>query len=262
MAFGVNTTQAVILAAGNSERLGDLTKDRPKCLIEVGGRSLIDYSLMYLNAIGIREVLIVTGYCGDALRRAVGNGPPGLRVDYVDNPDYATTGSVVSLLVAARAARSAAFLLLESDLLSHPEFLRIALSDTRENVMLVADATGSGDEVFICAGADGSISFLGKAASETKRAQSLGEFAGITRMSRDTLDLYCAAAKRLLSGGKATGHYEELLFALMEAGTITVYARRCAGLPWTEVDVPRDLVRAEREVLPRIHAATAEALEA
>ncbi len=252
MSFGMKTIQAVILAAGNSERLGDLTKDRPKCLIEVGGRSLIDYSLMYLNAFGVREVAIVTGYCGDALRRAVGSGPPGLRVDYVDNPDYATTGSVLSLLVAARAARSPSFLLLESDLLFHPEFLRIALNDTRENVMLVADATGSGDEVFICAGADGSISFLGKAASETKRAQSLGEFAGITRMSRHTLDLYCAAATILLSDGKATGHYEELLFALAEAGTITVYARQCTGLPWTEVDVPRDLERAEQEVLPRI----------
>lgn len=248
----MKTTQAVILAAGNSERLGDLTKDRPKCLIEVGGRSLIDYSLMYLNDFGIREVLIVTGYCGDALRRAVGSGPPGLRVDYVDNPVYATTGSVLSLLVAARAARSPSFLLLESDLLFHPEFLRIALNDTRENVMLVADATGSGDEVFICAGADDTLSFLGKDAPAPVRLESLGEFAGITRMSLEALHHYCSAAETLQSEGKGDGHYEELIYALVVAGTVLFHVRHCPGLPWTEVDVPRDLERAEREVLPRI----------
>lgn len=256
----MKTLQAVILAAGSSARLGDLIKDRPKCLIEVDGRPLIDYSLLSLKACGVTEVIFVTGYCGDALRRTVGSGPPGLRVRYVDNLDYATTGSVISLAAARHVVRSSPFLLLESDLLYHPDFLIAALNDTRENVMLVADATGSGDEVFICAGTDGALSYLGKAASAEVRARSLGEFAGITRMSCDALDHYCSAAESLRRNGDAIGHYEELLFALAKAGTIAIYTLQCAGLPWTEVDVLPDLVRAEREVLPRIPSSAVETL--
>ncbi len=250
--------QAVILAAGNSARLGDLTKDRPKCLIEVDGLPLISYSLAYLRAAGISEVVVVTGYRGDVLRSALGAGLPGLPVRYVDNPDYADTGSVISLLAAAREIRSSPFLLLESDLLYHPDFLSVALGDHRDNVILVADPTGSGDEVFICADEGGALSFLGKSAPDDIRADSIGEFAGITRLSRSALRDYCSAAETLRREDEARGHYEDLIYALVEAGKISVHVRHCPGLPWTEVDVPQDLERAKREVLPRIPPAAVE----
>ena len=181
----------------------------------------------------------------------MGSGPPGIRVRYVNCLDYDTTGSVITLVSARNAVQSSPFLLLESDLLYHPDFLTAALNDPRENVMLVADATGSGDEVFICAGQDGALTYLGKDASAERRASSLGEFAGITRLSRGALDKYCFAAGRLRN---TTGHYEELLYALAKAGTIALHTHLCAALPWTEVDVPEDLMRAERDVLPMIVA--------
>lgn len=71
-------------------------------------------------------------------------------------------------------------------------------------------------------------------------------------MSCDALDHYCSAAESLRRDGNATGHYEDLLFALSEAGTILVHARHCPGMPWTEIDAPSDLNRAKYKVLPWI----------
>ncbi len=59
---------AVLLAAGRSQRLGDLTSDLPKCLLEVGGRPFIMYSLENLVRGGVREITIVTGHCDGAIQ--------------------------------------------------------------------------------------------------------------------------------------------------------------------------------------------------
>ena len=104
----------------------------------------------------------------------------------------------------------------------------------------------------------GALSFLGNSAPDDIRAESIGEFAGITRLSRSALRDYCSAAETLRREDEARGHYEELIYALVEAGKISVHVRHCPGLPWTEVDVPQDLERAKREVLPRIPPATVE----
>ena len=54
--------KAIILSAGQGSRLGHLTDDRPKCLIEFNGRTLLDRQLDALAANGIEEVVVVTGF--------------------------------------------------------------------------------------------------------------------------------------------------------------------------------------------------------
>lgn len=84
--------KAVILAAGRGSRMGGLTEDRPKCLIELGGRPLIDWQMDALTRAGIREIGVVRGYQGDRLS---GHG-----VRRFDNPRWADSNMVVSLLAA------------------------------------------------------------------------------------------------------------------------------------------------------------------
>lgn len=54
--------KAIILAAGRGSRMKDLTDDRPKCLVELRGKALLDWQLEALRAAGIKEIAIVTGY--------------------------------------------------------------------------------------------------------------------------------------------------------------------------------------------------------
>jgi choline kinase len=59
--------RAVILAAGRGSRMKNLTDDRPKCLVELKGKALLDWQLESLRASGIREIAVITGYKSELL---------------------------------------------------------------------------------------------------------------------------------------------------------------------------------------------------
>ena len=120
--------QAVILAAGRARRLGEVGIGSPKCLLEIGGRLLIEYSLDNLVQGGIKHITIVTGHCDGAIQRVLGTDHLGVPVRYLFNPDYRNTGSVLSLLVGAAAAEASSLVVVESDILYHPQFISVMMS--------------------------------------------------------------------------------------------------------------------------------------
>lgn len=61
--------KAIILAAGEGRRLRPLTIDRPKCMIEYQGKTIIDHQLEAMRACGIQSIILIKGYCADALKR-------------------------------------------------------------------------------------------------------------------------------------------------------------------------------------------------
>ena len=108
--------KAVILAAGCGSRIRSLTTGNPKCLMDIGGRPIIEWIFGALKAAGIADVVMVIGYKGRILRRKLGSGARyGLRLRYVHNPRWAEPNGV-SLLAAGRALRrNDTFLVLMSD---------------------------------------------------------------------------------------------------------------------------------------------------
>ena len=94
--------KAIILSAGQGSRLGHMTDDRPKCLIEFHGRSLLDRQLDTLDANGVKEAVVVTGFHDELVnaaierRRAAGQGP---RVRTVFNPFYKVADNLGSLFL-------------------------------------------------------------------------------------------------------------------------------------------------------------------
>jgi NDP-sugar pyrophosphorylase family protein len=83
----------MVLAAGLGTRLRPLTDDRPKALVEVGGRPLITYNLALLRHFGITDVVVNLHWHGDALRRALGDGSAlGLRIAYSPEDPLLDTG--------------------------------------------------------------------------------------------------------------------------------------------------------------------------
>src|SRR6476619_8338112 len=80
--------KAIILSAGQGSRLGHLTDDRPKCLIEFGGRSLLDRQLDTLAANGVDEVVVVTGFRDDQIEAVLARRTGGPKVRTVFNPFF------------------------------------------------------------------------------------------------------------------------------------------------------------------------------
>ena len=72
--------QAIILAAGQGCRLLPYTKDRPKCLLEVGGKSILEHQVEALHAQDIDRITVVTGYLGHLIQNVLGTRP-----QYVEN---------------------------------------------------------------------------------------------------------------------------------------------------------------------------------
>ncbi len=90
--------KAVVLAAGEGTRLKPITLTRPKHLIRVGGKPLLEHCLNALKAAGIEETLIVIHYMGDAIRTYFGDGKNfGLRISYVEQKEVLGTGNAVSI---------------------------------------------------------------------------------------------------------------------------------------------------------------------
>jgi bifunctional UDP-N-acetylglucosamine pyrophosphorylase/glucosamine-1-phosphate N-acetyltransferase len=91
--------KAVILAAGEGVRLQPITSTRPKHLIKVGGKPILEHCLDAVKTSGIDEALIVIHYMGEAIRQYFGNGEKfGLKIEYAEQKSVLGTGNAVSLV--------------------------------------------------------------------------------------------------------------------------------------------------------------------
>ena len=117
----------VILAAGMAKRLRPLTDTKPKCLLEVGGKTLLQRTVDAMAAAGITEFVVVTGYRGNMIRDFLTLHYSLFTIHYLDNVDYAHNNNIYSLWMAGQIVRGQEFLLMDSDILCDPAaVLRIA----------------------------------------------------------------------------------------------------------------------------------------
>ncbi|WP_143871774.1 NTP transferase domain-containing protein [Catenovulum sediminis] len=123
-------TRAVILAAGQGTRLRPYTNDKPKALVELFGKALIEHQLDTLKHLNIENVAVVTGYKAEQL------------VDYgycYHNPNFASSNMVQSLFCAERFfERNADLLVCYGDIIYKPKVLESLLNDKR-GICVVAD---------------------------------------------------------------------------------------------------------------------------
>ena len=121
--------KAVVLAAGEGVRLQPLTATRPKHLIKVGGKPILEHCFDALKAAGINEVIVVIHYMGDVIRQHFGDGKQfGLRIEYVEQKAVLGTGNAVSV---AESYIDDDFLLVYGDLLFDKSIVKNVL-DTYE----------------------------------------------------------------------------------------------------------------------------------
>src|SRR4051812_13975167 len=92
--------KAIILSAGQGSRLGHLVDDKPKCLIDFAGRTLLDRQLDTLTANGIAEAIVVTGFHDELVNEAIAKRAGGPAVRTIYNPFYKVADNLGSLFMA------------------------------------------------------------------------------------------------------------------------------------------------------------------
>ena len=134
--------KGVILAAGRGARLNGGSPDMPKCLVPVGGSTLLARNVQLLYAAGVEDVVVVVGCAADAVRRS----SPG--VTFVENSIFARTNSLYSLWLA-RTLLTEGFVVMNCDVLVHPQLVSDLLSARYEDALLLSyrdDDAVYGDE--------------------------------------------------------------------------------------------------------------------
>ena len=236
-------TTAVILAAGMGTRLEGVTGVQiPKGLLPIQGRSLVERSLDKLERQGVVRTIIVTGHLGHFYEELARRRPG---VETVCNPDYADTGSMASLAVAAPRI-DAPFLLLESDLIYEQRGLRLLQETNLDDAVLISGFTKSDDEVFI--EVDGArVAKMSK--NRPDLGSVLGELSGLNKISPPLLSQMVELCR---TNPMKQYHYE---YALTDASAIRpVGFVFCGDLVWAEIDDAQHLERVERILLPRLNA--------
>ena len=132
----------VILAAGRGARLNGGHGDAPKCLVQLGGQTLLSRNITLLRNAGIDEVIVVVGSAADAVRRSAPE------VTFVENDIFARTNSLYSLWLA-RTYLTNGFVVMNCDVLVHPQLVTDLLTARHEDALLIDycdDDTIYGDE--------------------------------------------------------------------------------------------------------------------
>jgi L-glutamine-phosphate cytidylyltransferase len=238
----------VIPAAGSSRRMGALTANKPKSLLRVSGRSILELSLDVLANAGFRQAVIVLGYQGRAIADAIGTEHETLRIQYAVNEAFATTEHGYSLHCArdawARRAE-AGIVMLDADSLYEPRLLQRVMNAPQDNVIAVDSsfAAVETEEELVCA-RNAQITSLLRARS-TGLADYAGGFVGVNRFSA----AYCAAMfdfmEDLFSKEGRSFKYERVFDLMVRKLGWCLSAVDCAGLNWLNVNYPDDLTVAE-----------------
>jgi NDP-sugar pyrophosphorylase family protein len=244
-------TCAVILAAGLGSRLGPNTKECPKCLVPVSGIPILERMLDTLTAAGITRVVIAVGYLSDHILRFIEGRFPELDIELVENPTYASTGSVFSLDMALDVVPPDLHaLLVEGDVVLDPKLIARtfeAASHSVDAATLLApyEPALSGTFALIDGGVVSAWTHESVRADDFPLRSSFKTVNITFARKGEPLAALREAVKRTIAEQGVKAPLEYAMQDLVTRG-LRIAAVDTAGLKWFEVDTPEDLVIAER----------------
>jgi L-glutamine-phosphate cytidylyltransferase len=231
--------KAIVLSAGKGSRLLPLTAERPKCLIELSDRSLLDWQLDALGEAGIREVVVVTGFRDD-LVDAVAARREGVRTLF--NPFYHVADNLGSVWMA-RAELDTDTLLLNGDTLVSPTLLATVLAAPTGPIAVTVDEKESydADDMKVLREGDRLLR-IGKA---LEPGQYNAESIGLLAFRGEGPRLFAEQVERMMRQPDGTRRwYLRAIDALAQAGA-DVRTVSIRGEQWQEVDFPEDVEAAK-----------------
>ncbi len=246
----------VILAAGMAKRLRPLTDTKPKCLLKVGERTLLERTVAAMAAAGIREFVVVTGYRAEMIKDFLENlgsldnldnleslGMP--KFTFLHNADYEHNNNIYSLWMAGQIVRGKEFLLMDSDILCDPAaVLRIA--NEKEAALAVNRHELGEEEMKVVVDDALRITEICKTC---RPEDAMGESVGIEKMTVAYSEaLFRELDQMILNEGLIDIFYERAFERLIPQGHTFRVIDTTSYFSY-ELDTPEDFQRAQ-ELMP------------
>ncbi len=239
----------LILAAGTGSRLGPLTRNTPKSLLDLGhGLTLLETQLDAIKPSGIHEVVLVTGYRSSQIEAKI-QSYDGFDFQIVYNPFFDISNNLVSAWMAMPYIDDE-FIIVNGDDVFRAEVLGRLLGTEGDAVMVVSHKDSYDDD-------DMKVQIKGtlvrKVSKELTAEESNGESIGMIKFSKAGRDWFFKELERSVRRKEALDwYYLRALQNMMDAGLPITYSS-CAPNEWAEIDFHPDLVtlkeRLSRELL-------------
>ncbi|HXQ74107.1 MAG TPA: phosphocholine cytidylyltransferase family protein [Pyrinomonadaceae bacterium] len=235
--------KAIILAAGKGKRLDQIRGDDPKCLLDIGGTSLIERQISALNMVGINDVVAVVGFGKEHVQARCGR-----QIRYVENEIHEQTNSLYSLWLARDMLRDG-FVVLNADVLFHTRMLEDLVSSRHENALLISyeSLTPLGEEEMKVKVRKGVVVEISK---HMDPAEADGENVGIVKFGPSGAALLIEHMDALVAGGNLKEWAPRAFGAF--AAVQPLHAISTRGFPWIEIDFPKDYAAAQEKILPEL----------
>jgi len=232
--------RCIILSAGQGRRLLPLTAEVPKCVLSIGGQSLVERQITQVMKCGINQVTVVVGFGADRVEQVVRDRFKPDEVATLYNPFFAVSDNLASCWLA-RHLMTEDFVLLNGDTLFEPAVLQCLLDTPPNPVTLVIDRKPAYDADDMKVMLDGrKLLRVGKTLSPE---QSHGESIGMTLFRGSGPGLFSDAIERAVRKPDALNRwYLSVIDDMAQMGL--VWTCPIEGLKWTEVDCLADLEHA------------------
>ena len=240
----------VILAAGMAKRLRPLTDTKPKCLLEVGGKTLLERTVRAMQQAGIKEFVVVTGDRGNMIRSFLENlvnlenlEKPSFT--FLHNTDYEHNNNIYSLWMAGEVVRGKDFLLMDSDILCDPAAV-VAIAQQEETALALNRHECGEEEIKVIVDADNHITEINKTCNPK---DAIGESVGIEKMTAEySTALYQELDQMIVKEGLIDVFYERCFERLIPQGHTFKVVDTTHYFSY-ELDTPQDFQRAQ-ELIP------------
>ena len=240
--------KVIILAAGEAKRLRPLTLETPKCLLQVGGKSIIDYQIENLLAFGLKDVVVVTGFMAEKLETHLTTSFKNINWTFIRNDEYQTTFPAYGLWLTREHFKDE-ILYLNGDVICHPEIIRTVVESSHKSATAIQQTSWDEEEVNVTIQKDSSLILdIGKHIS---KEMSDGEFIGVTKIGKEFLAELENTLTNFIERGDFKKFAADSINSTIQKG-LEMHVCDVSYLPAIEIDTPEDLERA-KEKIPSIY---------
>lgn len=227
--------KAIILAAGRSSRLYPITLEKPKCLLEVGMKRMIDWQINAIRDIGIKDIVVVVGYKGDMIKEELGDD----RIRYREYTDYENTNNLHTLW-SVKEELNGGLLCFFADVIFDVEIIKRA-KESEEDICVIVDTSKVLEGTMNVKIEDGNLISLG---SHISASEASGNFIGIAKFSDTGTKMLLEQMASMVSGHQ-DDYYTIAIDSLGKKGVKIGYVD-VRDKMWLEIDTKEDLDNARK----------------
>jgi len=233
--------KAIICVAGEGKRLRPLTEDRPKCLIKVGKKTILEYILDNISDCGIRDVVLIVGYKSEKIKSIIGTKYCNCRIKYYVNDIYYKTDNMYSLWMAKNEIEQG-IIFFNGDVITHPDILRKLLDSPCHNAVSIDKNISLLEDSMKVKIINGKIKSISKDIRDGD-----GWAIGIYKLSPEGSKDYYEVVKKLIRIGSSNASFVKPIELISKF--TDVYAIDTDCLPWIEIDDFKDLKKAKSRII-------------